>query len=368
MDMLLLVLLPSFILPWVCKVVWPHQITWKELAINIPVGLVVGLIVYAIGAYTQVMDVEIINGEVLSKTRVHDSYVRSYSCRCRQTCSGSGNNRTCTQTCDTCYEDRYTVTWKSHTNVGDYTIDHKDSGSRSVYNSADPAFYSNVKVGDPAAARHSFVNYVKAAPSSLFHQHDSKSSVFANMIPEYPADVYNFYSLNRALTVNVPIPDIQQWNHDISVLLKKLGPQRQANVIVLFVNTPDQAYIHALEGKWIGGKKNDIIVVIGTTSYPKIDWVAVSSWTDEQMFKVKLRDDIMAVSNIDRTAIMNVIDQNTMSLFKRKSMKDFEYLKHRAEPPIWVLTLAIVLSIITSIGCSFYFYKNDPFGNNRRYR
>ena len=65
---------------------------------------------------------------------------------------------------------------------------------------------------------------------------------------------------------------------------------------------------------------------------------------------------------------MDSDDQNTMSLFKRKSMKDFEYLKHRAEPPIWVLTLAIVLSIITSIGCSFYFYKNDPFGNNRRYR
>lgn len=366
--MFLLVLLPAFILPWVMRLIWPREITWKEMAVTIFVGMFFGAIVYGAGAYTQVMDVEIINGEVVNKSRVHGSYVRTYSCRCRQTCSGTGNNRTCTQTCDTCYEDRYTVDWKSHTTLGDYSIDSADSSSRNVYNKPDPAFYTTIKPGDPVAARHTFVNYVKAASSSLFHQHDSNVAEFANMIPAYPNDVYNFYSINRALSVNVPVPDLPQWNHDISVLLKKLGPQRQANVIVLFVNTPNQAYLHALEGKWIGGKKNDIIVIIGATSYPTIDWVAISSWTDEQMFKVKLRDDIMSLRVADRAAIMTAIDQNTMQLFKRKSMKDFEYLKYQAEPPIWVLTLAVFLSIITSIGCSFYFYRNDPFNDSPRYR
>ena len=39
--------------------------------------------------------------------------------------------------------------------------------------------------------------------------------------------------------------------------------------------------------------KNDVVVVMGTPSYPRIDWVQVLSWTDVELFKVQLRDELM---------------------------------------------------------------------------
>lgn len=365
MDMWLLVLLPALILPWVCRAIWPHKITWLEMGIQLGVGALLTTVVYVAGVHSQTADTELLNGEVVSKQRTHGSYLRSYDCRCRQVCTGSGNSRSCNRKCDTCYENRYTVTWACDTTLGKYTIEHFDRTSRSVYDSPDPAFFTQIQKGDPVARKHAFTNYVKAAPDSLFHHFDAKSNKFKDLIPEYPLEVYNFYSVNRVLPVGVNVPDIKEWNWELSLLLRKLGPQKQANVVIVLVNTADQSYIHALEGKWIGGKKNDIIVVIGTTSYPKIDWVAVSSWTDSQIFKVQLRDEIMALGTVDRTKVLSAIDTHTMKSFVRKSMKDFEYLKHKAEPPVWVLTLAIVLGMLASIGCSFYFHRNDPFGNTR---
>ena len=124
------------------------------------------------------------------------------------------------------------------------------------------------------------------------------------MVPTYPKNIQDYYRINRAISVGVAVPDIQQWNADISNILKQLGPQKQANVIVLFVNTNDPQYEYALRSAWLGGKKNDIVVMIGSTEYPKIDWVRVMSWTDKEIFKIELRDAIQELENIDREKII----------------------------------------------------------------
>lgn len=244
--------------------------------------------------------------------------------------------------------------WNVRSNIGTFTVDRVDRQGTSTL-----PRWAQVKTGDPVAKTHYFVNYIKAVPESLFRAHQELVGKFDNMIPNYPNNIYDIYRVDRAISVGVSVPDLKEWNQDISNMLRKLGPQRQANVIVLFVNTADQSYLHALEGKWIGGKKNDIIVLIGTTSYPKMDWVAISSWTDKALFKVQLRDDIFALGNIDRASIIKAIETNTMKTFERKQMKDFEYLKTNISPPFWVLTLAIILGIIASLGCSYAFYRNN---------
>jgi hypothetical protein len=368
MNTLLLLILLPLILPWILRMVWPHKISWIEMGVSTAVGVVLAASVYGMGLYGQTADVEILNGQVTSKERTHGSYVRSYECNCRQVCTGTGQNRSCSQVCSTCYEDRYTVNWSCDTTVGSYVIKHLDTTSRSVYNTPDPARYTVIQPGDPVAREHSYTNYVKAVPDSLFHK--NKVEKFKSLIPPYPEQVFDFYKINRVFAMGVPVPDLADWNHDLSMALRTLGPQKQANAVIVMVNTNDQSYIHALEGEWIGGKKNDIIVVIGTTSYPKIDWVAVSSWTDKQLFKVQLRDEIMAQGTIDRKQVITALEKHTMSTYVRKSMKDFEYLKHQIEPPTWVLIVAFALSMLTSLGLSFYFYHADPFnaGHSGRFR
>jgi hypothetical protein len=142
-------------------------------------------------------------------------------------------------------------------------------------------------------------------------------------------------------------------------MLRKLGPQKQANVIVVFVNEINSSYVHALEGAWLGGKKNDVIVVVGTTHYPAIDWVRVSSWTDKELFKVELRNDLETLGTVDKAQFLGIIEKHTKTTFVRKNMADFEYLKDEIEPPTWVIVLAFVLGLSVALGLSYFFYRND---------
>lgn len=353
MTTLLLCLIPVLLMPWIARLIFPHKIQWLEMLIILVIGTAITAGVYEAGIFSATADVEILNGEVIKKTREHDSYTRTYDCMCTTSRDSKGNSTT---SCQTCHEEHYTVEWTVYSNVGAFQIDKKDSTWRSVYDSPDPTFYTNAKRGDPVAREHLFTNYVKAAPDSLVHAWDVKK--YEKMIPDYPNRTFNFYNINRTLSAGVTVPDVAEWNKDISNVLKTLGPKCQANVIVVFTNL-DQSYMQALEGKWVGGKKNDIIVVIGTSAYPKIDWVGVSSWTKAEMFKVKLRDDIQALGVVDRAQIIKAIETNTLTSFKRREMKDFEYLRYQIEPPTWVLILSIILGIIASLGLSWYFYNID---------
>jgi hypothetical protein len=216
-----------------------------------------------------------------------------------------------------------------------------------------------INPGDPVAMTQSYTNYVKAVPESLFHAKMAFINRFKDKIPQYPSQIYDFYKVNRVLPVGVAVPDIASWNHDLSMTLRKLGPSRQANAVIIFVNEADSSYVHALEAAWLGGKKNDVIVVVGTTQYPKIDWVRIVSWTDKELFKVQLRDDLAALGTVDREAFMRIINARISTTFVRKNMKDFEYLAEEIEPPLWVIILAGILGLASALGLSYFFYRND---------
>lgn len=352
MSTLLLCLIPVLFMPLLAKLVFPHKIQWLEMVLILAAGVILTAGIYAAGTFQATADVEILNGEVTSKKREHGEYTRTYDCNC---VSRTVNGVT-SRTCQTCSEQRYTVEWNVFSNIGSFEIDSEDSAWKSVYNKADPPLFARAQNGDPVAKRHKYTNFIKAAPDSLIRAWDIKK--YGNLIPPYPSDIYNVYNINRALAVDVAIPDIDQWNKAISNMLKILGPQRQANVVVVFTKL-DQSYLQAIEGKWLGGKKNDIVVVIGTSQYPQIDWVGVASWTPQELFKVQLRDSIVAVGVVDRDKIINQIQAHTLATFKRREMKDFEYLQYQIEPPTWALILAIISGIVTSLGLSYFFYHND---------
>lgn len=367
---LLLFTLP---IPWIAKLIWPHQIKWPELAATLVVNFLVVTLLFFTGTAGQTSDREIWSGEIVSKDRKHGHYLRPYSCRCRQTCSGSGSNRSCYETCDTCYEDRYTVTWTARSNIGDFTIEHLDRSSSGVYKTVDPARYTEINKGDPCSRSVPFTNYVKAVPESLFHANPVILEKFKDMIPEYPGKIYDIYKINRVVSVGVSLPDMAAWNQDLSLVMRKLGPQRQANVIIVFVNTDDPKYAHALESRWIGGKKNDAILVVGTKKYPEIDWVHVMGWSKNQLFNVALRDEVQAMEKIDRTSIMQAVEKHVGTTFQRRHMSEFEYLKDEIEPPFWAVVVIGILGVLLSLGASYYFYRHDPWDTGssngpRRYR
>lgn len=346
MESLLLLLLVPIGWPFIAKAVWGHEYTFQELALNIVVACVIASGVWYAGRYVQMRDVEIINGAVIGKSRETVSCSHSYSCRCTTNSKGQ-------KSCSTCYRHSNDYDWVLRTNVGpNIEVSRVDSQG-----STEPGRYRRAQVGDPVAVENAYENYVKASAGSLFHD---KGSVLTNLpVPAYPNTVFDYHYVNRALAVGVTVPDLAQWNLDIANALRQLGPSKQVNFVVVFAGTSQTSYAQALEREWVGGKKNDVIVVLGTPKYPELSWVRVLSWTDREKFKVGLRDELLDMKVVDRSAVMAALTTATAASYQRKSMKDFEYLKYDIEPPVWVLILAFVLSAGTSVGLSRYFSKHD---------
>ena len=186
-----------------------------------------------------------------------------------------------------------------------------------------------------------------------------ETTPFDSIIPPYPLTIYDYYKINRVLSAGVPVPDLQQWNSDVSEMLKTLGPKKHANVVIVFANTNDPAYIHALESRWLGGKKNDTVIAIGTLKYPRIDFVRVFSWSKNKVLEVELRDELQALKEINRPAMMGIINKQIAMHFEKLSMEEFKYLEDDIIPPTWLLVVCVIVSFLLSGAISFVMYHND---------
>jgi len=377
MEALLILLLFPLAWPFVAKRIWHTTINWTEMTIQIVGVCALVAITWQLGIYGQTTDTEIWNGQITSKKVNDGHYTRSYDCNCTSySCGTSQSPRTCTR-CQTCYEDHYTRSYDGYSSVGNFTFDSIDSTSRLRRNSfGPPVSYSRCEVGEPAAREHSYTNYVQAVPESLFHD-DSAIKTYESQVPAYPR-VHSFYKINRVLQVGTNYKDAKALNDQLNVALKTLGPQKQANIVVILTEVDDPSYRYAVERKWLGGEKNDVVVFIGLDK-TTITWTDVMTWAlneGNELFQVTLRDDLRALKTIDDVnALSGAVVKDIKGLYDRPHMKDFEYLEDAIDPPTWVIILAIILAIGGSIGLTFVFHHyevqdviGELFGKKRTYR
>ena len=363
MASLALLLLLPLIWPFVAKMIWKHEITLAELGLNLLIGVLIVVSGWALGRYAQALDVQILNGQVTGKRSERVSCEHSYSCNCRESCSGSGQNRSCTTVCSTCYEHSYDIDWLLTTTVETLKINRVDRRG-----TTEPPRYTAAQVGDPVAVAENYQNYIKAAPDSLFNaaQNASLLKEFGARLPAYPDQVYDYHYVNRVLTDGVALPDQAQWSRQLAERLRSLGPQLQVNLVVVLTSSADPRYADALHAKWLGGKKNDVVVVLGTPAFPVIGWARVLSWSDREVFKVELRDALTDLKEASLEPVLSTIEHHVQKGFKRRPMSDFEYLKDEVEPPLWVTGLLLLLSAIASVGAAVYF-ANNPYSTGGRF-
>ncbi len=321
----------------------------KAVGIYAATAMAVAAVGFAASYGGAVVDKEVWNGQVVAKHVATDDYKKPYDCNCRsvESCSGSGSDRRCSSSrvCDTCYEDRYTKKWWCDTTVGSFTILSLDESSKSVWNTPDPQRWTIIKPGDPAAKTSMYTNYVQAVPGSLFRpSSESLKQRFANLIPSYPDQIYDFYRINRFLTPGYNVAEAPQWNEAISQILKIRGPQKQVNAIVVIAKTDDQNYVHALRDAWEGANKNDVVLVIGSAQWPKIDFVDVISWTKSEMFKIQLRDEVYALGTVSQQPVINALANNIDRTYVRRQMAEFEYLQGEIDPPAWLLIMMAIMN------------------------
>jgi hypothetical protein len=237
-----------------------------------------------------------------------------------------------------------------------------------VYSLPNPQRWEVINIGDPVSKTSSYTNYVQAVPESLFKpSSEALRAKFAALTPAYPQNVYDYYKLDRFLTPGYSTPDAAAWNLDISNMLRELGPKKQVNAIVVIAKTADPNYEYALRDAWEGANKNDVVLVIGSAEWPKIDFVRVISWTKSELFKVQLRDTIQELSTIQRAPIMSALQSQISTNFERRRMREFKYLETEIDPPTWLMvTTAIVLLLGGAGTWAVLTNQMNRFTRNRR--
>jgi hypothetical protein len=323
-----------------------RQVDYPVLGGAILVSFMLVFAIYSLGTAGMLADTETLNGKVVKKEsdKVHCRH--SYDCNCRnvRSCSGSGKNSSCstTRVCDTCYEHSFDVDWNVFASIGSYSIDTIDrQGLR------EPPRWTQTLIGEPVAIQRSYRNPIKASPQSIFNSAAHTLVEFKGKLPPHPGGIYDYWHTNRLVLNGVALDGNEQkkWNDGIAEILKDIGITKQVNLVVVMTNSSNSLWANALQTEWIGGKKNEVVLVMGVKNYPEIEWVHVFSWSETDLFNVKLRDAVKDLKMVDRDIVLRISYENIMAHFKRKSMKNYDYLESEIEPESWFFILAIILGI-----------------------
>lgn len=324
-------------------------------------SFVLTMIGCGIATYVSTSSTEKLNGQVTGKERNTVSCSHSYQCNCRTTSSGSGSSRTTTTTCDTCYEHSHDYDWDVYTTVGTVTIDREDRQGVDQ-----PARWTSVRNGEPVSVNHTYTNWIKPAHDSLFHlkDHDEKT---LKALPKYPGEIYDYYRVDRIVLDGIKDPNVAQMNEYLSETLRTVGPNKQANIIIVATNKPSATYADTVYAAWQGAEKNDIVVFVGVSGN-QIQWVNIQAWAKSSIFQVKLRDAILDSKTFDLKNIIDISSQMTNSYYQRKPMKEFEYLKDDVQTITPIAATIILLLMVLIHGGGVYVERNQMNPYRGRYR
>lgn len=139
--------------------------------------------------------------------------------------------------------------------------------------------------------------------------------------------------------------------------------------MVGFGNVPSD-YGHYQEAKWIGGKKNDLVICFGgviKTNAPQ--WVYVFGWTEQALVKQNLQT--LVLQHPINDDIIPLISAEVSKNYVIKDWHKFDYIT--IEPPAWSYVAYFLVMLITQAGLYIYFHvKNfddqDDGDNSYRFR
>ena len=328
MELFLLLLLPMLIalcgfIASAIKNDRRYSITFKEFLVLLSAVSAVVTVGYFISRWSAVYDNELWNGRIIKKQQERVPCSHSYPCN-PYPCGDSKHPRTCWRTC---YEHTNDWDWALYTSNGERIkiarVDRRGSN--------EPPRFAKAQINDPTAVVHGCINYIKANPWTLLRRQGVLEK-FQKLIPAYPIQIYDYHYVNRLADVSGKIPAAEQplWNNDLMEMNATLGKKKEVNIVFVIAPTSDSAYLHALEEAWLGGKKNDLVVIFGVSQYPKIDWVYVMSWTKEELFKINLRESIKNLETIDNGLRLAEIDlklRGAGNIFGKEQHGEMEFKK-----------------------------------------
>ena len=199
---------------------------------------------------------------------------------------------------------------------------------------------------EPITVKKSWENRVKAAPSVFsFIKVETNIPVFN--WPENP----NPFASERVLGSAHRYISTLEWDK----LNAYLGGRKKINLIIVGFDSSDSMLGQYQRAKWIGGKKNDLVITVGGNNLNKPDWCFVFGWTDSELVKQDISSYVM--QNGVSTNMFGYLTKEVIQNYKIKEWKQFDYL--RVEPAVSYYYWFIGFLLVTQVGLYIFFNYND---------
>lgn len=335
------------------------------------IGFVTAGIIHIIAIMGMTYDTETWSGQIVHVEH-HPEWVEKWRQRHSSTYStGTGKHRrTHTKVWYTTEYDRHPENWKAVINYGAENktkdIDQnlfnqvKASFGGSVLESGTQAYHhlgthssgnnniyktpNSTGIIYPATDGFSFENRVKAAPTLFsFAKVPEGIKIF-----DYPANG-DWLCSDRLIGTSAQAINILEFDR----MNSRLGPKKEVNVIMVGFGKGDSQMGRWQESKWVGGKKNDLVLCYGGTT--NATWAYCFGWTEQAIVKRNLEEILM--SNPIGTALLATIEEEIKKNYIIKDWSKFDYIT--IDIPNWAYILEIILMLITQTLYWFWAFRND---------
>ena len=323
---------------------------------------------------SNIYDEEVLNGYVIGK-EVHrfecpvntsNPCENGYSCHCRTIRYSCGKD-TCTRTeCDRCY--RYG--WEKN-----YFVDSSIDGRRAykisrvdAQGAVTPSRWDAVHQNDPVSRTRGYDNYLYTN-RSLFSEDGKAAEKYAGKLPAYPIRIFDYYRIDRIVTVGNVKVDKDKWNAILSDSVKVIGHTKEVNIVIVLTNGVQMDYANALRRYWRGFKKNDVVVFAGVKPDGTIEWSRVMSWSKNSMVNVVTENDLLRIFKdkpLEPTEFVSTVTTNVTKYFSRIPMEEYSYLKNSIALSGGQKAWLIVLWFALLLGTAFGVHRMNNF-NSWRY-
>lgn len=318
---------------------YDRDVTMGEFLAHVFICFMVSMCSSCASFEWQTRDTEMLNGHVTKKYYERVSCEHDYKCHCTRDRKGR-------ESCRTCYEHFYDIDWIVATNVGKVKIRRVDRQGTST-----PARWDAAIVGEPATLPHSYTNYIKGDPSSLFKEQDA--GLMKKFSVPNPPKVYDYYRATRLIQVGgntLSREDAERWDDRLDQINSTLGPRKQCNIVLILAKDTPKEYAKAVDIGWLGGKKNEVTVIVGTNSDLDVQWVEVLAWSMDAELHTYLQSDLLELEKVFMPELTARIRKNVEKYYKRKPMAKFEYLKANIRPTFGQWLVTVILATLISFG------------------
>lgn len=195
---------------------------------------------------------------------------------------------------------------------------------------------------EPVHTSYSVVNRLKAA-QSVFN--------FVKVPPEIEKQLFKYpetqdpFQSGRLLGTSIGKINIKEWDK----LNAKLGPLKKVNLIMIGFDSADHMLAEYQKSFWLGGKKNDLILIYGQ------NWARVYGWSDSDILKKELEK--LLLENPINEEILPEIKELVINGYEKTNWHKFEHLAVEPNGSAWFWFFLIMA--LTQAGLWFMFHGNQ---------